>query len=140
MDLSGYSSKMIIHRQETNSLLDQLYNTGVSPITKVTVLTTGGKGEGTNKYFESDIDRLYTHGEMVCIDSTGMPRDKKDYVFEGLPMTVFRSDPDGCFPGYTRLELLKLRTGRFTDAMKASLVKQRTKVYLRNDLFPKFSP
>ena len=59
---------MVKYRQQMNRKMDQLYNSNKA-ICNHTIITTGGKGEGTAKYFESDVDRLSTLEDVVCLNT-----------------------------------------------------------------------
>ena len=127
---------MIAERRSVNKKLDDLYNTRISKHTNLVVVTVGSKGEGVAKYFESDIDRFYSHTGIICVDKQTAEEQCKE---DASPMTMFYCDFRICSPGYTRLKLLRLCDGLYKDVVEQSLQDEVDGKYLRND-FPKTRP
>lgn len=113
MDRMGYNEKIIRYRQETYRTLDKLSNENNrdGPCTR---FTTGGKAEGTARYFESDIDHMHIVKDVICTD---VPKyfESKNHI------TLFKIENRDTPPGYVKLKLLRHNGTYLKEEIASSL-------------------
>ncbi|XP_045167997.2 uncharacterized protein LOC123531255 [Mercenaria mercenaria] len=123
MDHLGYSYDMIRYRQQTYSYYDRLARSSIH-----TRVTTGGKGEGTNFYYESDIDYIHIVKDALCAQKPKKLIHKKN-------ISLFKVDMQATPPGYTKLKLIKCDAESYRTSIMASLTLDNGERYLSSDLF-----
>ncbi|XP_053373599.1 uncharacterized protein LOC123531072 [Mercenaria mercenaria] len=127
LNFLGYNYEMIKYRQRMYHVNDELTaQFGHQTDARV---TTGGKGEGTTMYFESDIDYLFVLQQLICTDHPELFASIKN-------ITVLETKRNMTSPGYTRLELVRF-SGRYRRyEISASLIESQSgSSYLSSDRF-----
>lgn len=125
MDLLGYSYDMIKKRQIMYSERDRLANRRQNQCTEV---TTGGKGEGTALYYESDFDHMYITKGVIAADNP-------DPFIRLENMALFQTDRSETSPGYTRLKLVKAGGKGLYDEISQSLFESENGLYYLSSQF-----
>ena len=117
LDKVGYNDGIVKHRQVMNETFDQLYNRQEDlPYQRV---TTGGNGEGSILYFESDIDLMFVVKNIICVEK---PVDLNRYP----NTTVFEVERQLATPGYAKLKLRQFESETYKDFIQASLIETST--------------
>ncbi|XP_053373898.1 uncharacterized protein LOC123531193 isoform X2 [Mercenaria mercenaria] len=123
MDHLGYSYEMIRYRQQTYSYYDRFERCSIH-----TRVTTGGKGEGTNFYYESDIDYIHIVKDALCAQNPKKLIHKKN-------ISLFKMDIQATTPGTTKLKLIKSDGDPYKIPIMALLILDNGERYLSSDLF-----
>ena len=121
MDNLGYSHQMIKYRQEMYEKYDKIHNG--HKVYPDTLVTTGGKGEGTCLYYESDIDLMFIVKDVICTNSTEhVDQLVETFKRKQLGYTLFLVVRTKTKPGYAYLKLVELNGKCFTKEIHNSLL------------------
>ncbi|XP_045170248.2 uncharacterized protein LOC123532749 [Mercenaria mercenaria] len=124
LDRLGYSYNMIKYRQRMFADADRYCNSRYH-----IRVTTGGKGEGTTLYYESDVDYMFVARDVICADH---PRE----FCHQRNTTLIQTDQLDTAPGYTTLKLSKLNGKCYKPSIKSALLFSDTNAkYVSSDRF-----
>ncbi|XP_045169220.2 uncharacterized protein LOC123531964 [Mercenaria mercenaria] len=125
MDRLGYSYEMVKFRQQMAKERPVTWRNNLAE----TIVVTGGKGEGTALYCESDVDCMYIADDVICADNPDLFIDREN-------VTLFKTERQETPPGYTLLKMVRFGGKSYEDQIRLSILESNTgTLYLSNQLF-----
>lgn len=115
LDTLGFSSKQRQFRIDSYNAFDEIAKSCIGKGFIFNIKTSGSKGEGLTRCYESDTDILYTYKDVVCVE------DEYSGCFNSKVFNIFTLQSEDCVPGYTRLEL-KSSVDTLSDQLFDSLI------------------